>query len=158
VVLAVTALAAVTDVRSFRIPNLLTLPFVVTGLAYHGLTGGWGPLIVSFLGALFGFFILLLPFLRGGMGAGDLKLMAGVGAWLGLPMTIYVFIGSGLAGGVYALALLTLFGRRKSSPGEGAQVEEEVKKSGRRRRLVPFALMIALGTVFAFLWAALMGV
>src|SRR5262249_40858877 len=130
--------ASVTDVRSFRIPNYLTLPLLATGLLYHA-SSGMAPLISAAFGALFGGFILLLPFCLGGMGAGDVKLLAGVGAWLGLPDTVYVFIGAALCGGVYALALFllsALFPSPGGPPTTGGpfavsprpSVEEEVGK------------------------------
>jgi prepilin peptidase CpaA len=106
VVLVAALAAAVTDLRAFKIHNLLTLPLLVSGLVYHAAVGGKPGLLDSFLGMLFGFGILFLFYLLGGMGGGDVKLMAGVGAWLGAPLTFVVFVASSLAAGVYALAVV----------------------------------------------------
>src|SRR5262249_23004254 len=106
VTLAAVTLATGTDLRGFRVPNYLTGPFLATGLVYHALTGGTGAFLGSLLGAFLGGGILFLLYLLGGMGAGDVKLLAGVGAWFGASSTVCVFLAAGLAGGVYALGLL----------------------------------------------------
>lgn len=153
------ALASVTDVRSFRVPNWLSLPLLFSGGFYQGLSGGRVALLSSVLGALFGGGILFLLHLRGGVGGGDVKLMAGVGAWLGVPGAVHAFIGMGLASGVYSLALLLLSGGSRSlgnvfrPVAEGERVEQQVKQPDRRHRLVPFAPMIALGVLLAFVWS-----
>src|SRR5207248_19483 len=92
VVLTASAVAAVTDVWKFKVYNALTLPLVLSGLLYHAVVGGWAGLLGSLLGCLFGFAILFAFFLMGGMGAGDVKLMAAIGAWLGVPATFAVFL------------------------------------------------------------------
>lgn len=169
VVLAAVLIAAVTDVWKFKVYNALTVPLMVGGLIYHTATAGWAGLATSAMGLLFGFAILLIFYAMGGMGAGDVKLMAAIGAWLGMPMTFYVFIASGLAGGVYAIALLamrdglqdvaihlhilwlrmTAFSRQL---GNDARIESEVKRDDRRRRLIPYAAMMAVGIIATFIY------
>ena len=74
------ALAAVLDMREHRVPNYLTVPAALLGLAYHGLMpGGWG-FGVAAAGFGVGFALLLLPWLFGGGGMGDVKLLAALGA------------------------------------------------------------------------------
>ena len=63
-------------------------------------------LLSAVAGAVFGFGILILLYLIGAFGAGDVKLLAGVGAWLGMPLTVYVFAAAGLATGVYSIVVL----------------------------------------------------
>ncbi len=98
--------------------------------------------------------------------------MAGVGAWLGMPMTFHVFLAASLAAGVYAMALVLLhhglgetmvylqltwlrlasLGRRL---GSDEMIEDELKRDDRRHRLVPFAAMILVGVVAALIWQRL---
>jgi prepilin peptidase CpaA len=171
VVVAVATLsAAVSDLRRFKVPNVLTFPLIVSGVAYNGITGGGAGLQGSLGGTFFGFAVVFLFYAMGAMGAGDVKLMAGVGAWLGMPATAYVFGFAGLATGLYSLVLLVRHGRvgqvaaqlrvgllRLRAVGRhlGAEqrVESVVKRSDRRQRLVPFAAMIALAVVLLLVWA-----
>jgi prepilin peptidase CpaA len=167
VVLIAVLVTAVTDVWKFKIHNLLTLPLLASGLIYHAVVGGWGGCAASLLGALIGFCPLIVLYILGGMGAGDVKLMAGVGAWLGPLLTFYVFLASSLAAGVYALVIIFMYQRtsetwvnlqiawhRISAVGRylGAEerVEAEVARPDRRGRIIPFAAMIALGILLAW--------
>jgi len=94
------------DLRTRRIPNYLTLGTAVAGLAYnfmgHGLPGLADGILGMFLGCAF----LILPYLWGGMGAGDVKALAALGAWLGPQLTVFLFCYMGIAGGVIALGYL----------------------------------------------------
>jgi prepilin peptidase CpaA len=166
IVLTAVLIAAVTDIWKFKVYNLLTLPLLASGLVYHGLHG---QLASSLLGVLFGFAALIVLYILGGMGAGDVKLMAAVGAWLGMPLTWYVFLASSLAAGLYALGLVVWTGRlgetmvnlqimwlRFASVGRylasDDKIECEVRRSDRRGRIIPFAAMIAVGLVATLLW------
>ncbi|MBM4283636.1 MAG: prepilin peptidase [Deltaproteobacteria bacterium] len=94
------------DIRTHRIPNYLTFGTALTGLGYQLWAGGWGGLWDGFLGLLLGFFLLILPYALGGMGAGDVKALAGLGAWLGVKQTFILFILMGVAGGVLAILVV----------------------------------------------------
>jgi prepilin peptidase CpaA len=166
VVLVAALVAAATDIWRFKVYNVLTLPLLVSGLLYHGYHGA---LSSSVTGVMFGFAALFVLYILGGMGAGDVKLMAGIGAWLGMPLTFYVFIASSLAAGLYAAGLVVWTGRvaetvvnlqilwlRLASVGRflGAddKVEVEVGRTDRRKRIIPFAAMVAVGLVATLIW------
>ena len=174
VVLIGVAITAVTDLWKFKVYNLLTLPLLCTGLFYHGFVGGTGEFTGSLLGALFGFTVLVPFYCMGGMGAGDVKLMAAVGAWLGMPQTFAVFIASSLAAGCYALYLIIAHGKvtetyvnfkilwhRLRAIGRylGAEdnVEAAVSRADRASRLIPFAAMVAIGVLARLAWGKLKG-
>ena len=164
-----TCCAAVTDIRTFKIYHAVTVPLLLSGILFRVLLGGWAGLGDSLAGAFFGFASLLVFYVLGGMGAGDVKLMAGVGAWLGMPLTFHVFLAASLAAGVYAVALvvlhhgvgetlvyfqlswlrLTTFTRRL---GTESKIEDEVKRDDRRSRLIPFAAMILVGIFAVLIW------
>jgi prepilin peptidase CpaA len=163
VVLSASLVAAATDVWKFWVPNLLTLPLLASGLIYHGMSGGAEGLLASFLGALFGFGILFIFYLLGGMGAGDVKLLAGIGAWLKVDNTLYVFVAAGLVAGIYSLILILMYSSfrdtyaklriiwfRLAILGRYLGSEESAVTDGQpvnRRRLIPFAAMVALGLI-----------
>lgn len=98
--------AAIHDVISLRIPNWVTLPGLAAGLSYFCLTGGYEGFLFSLIGALTGLGLLIIPFVIGGTGAGDVKLMGAVGSFLGAHGVFIVFVFSCILGGVYALFLL----------------------------------------------------
>src|SRR5262249_52878067 len=147
-------------------------PLLVSGLVYHGMMGGSVGFVQSLLGACLGFAVLFVFHLMGGVGGGDVKLLAAVGAWLGSQLTFFVFLASALAAGVYALGLILTYGRvrdtwvnlqiiwhRVSAIGRylGAddRLEAEVSRPDRRQRVIPFAAMVALGLVALLVFSAL---
>jgi prepilin peptidase CpaA len=121
------------------------------------------------MGLLSGFAVLFVVYTMGGVGAGDVKLMAAVGAWLGMPLTLYVFVASALASGAYAIVLIFLSGSTHETwinlqvvllrfvalghhLGADVRLEDEVKRADRRLRLVPFGAMVALGFAAILAW------
>ncbi len=168
-VLVAALIAAVTDVWKFKVYNLLTFPLLAGGLLYHALHGGAPELTGSILSALAGFGLMILLYTMGGMGAGDVKFVTALGAWLGLPLTLYVLMAGCIAAGVYAVILLVTAASLRETwlnikilwlrlvclgrhLGAEDRVEAEVKRSDRRRRLIPFSAMIALGLVATVFW------
>jgi prepilin peptidase CpaA len=97
--------SAVYDVASRRIPNFLTLPALACGLVLHAFLGGWRQAATAALGALLCGFVFLVFYLAGGMGAGDVKLIAAVGCLAGFSRIAPLLVFTGLAGGVMALGL-----------------------------------------------------
>jgi prepilin peptidase CpaA len=100
--------ATLVDLRSARIPNALTAPLAAMGLAMQAAVGGWAGLGHGLLGLLAGLVCLLPFYVLRGMAAGDVKLMAAAGAWLGAPLTVIAVLGTLLAGALLGLAVLAL--------------------------------------------------
>lgn len=109
---AVLVCASVTDIRDHRIPNWLTLSGMVAGLTSYVLAGGFRGLLFSAEGLILGFALLVPFYVCGGMGAGDVKLLAAVGALLGPSGVMKAFLCTALVGGVYALIVLAVSQRR----------------------------------------------
>jgi Flp pilus assembly protein protease CpaA len=86
------------DARTRRIPNYLTLATALSGLGFQFGAHDWPGLGQGLLGLCVGFALLIGFFLKGGMGAGDVKALAALGAWLGPLATLYLFIYMGLSG------------------------------------------------------------
>ncbi len=104
VVLGASLAAAVWDLRSRRIPNALTLPLFLTGVAFNAWVGGITAASLSVGGAAVAALPFLLLFVYAGGGAGDAKLMGAVGAWLGLAQGVAALLMVVIAGAVLGLA------------------------------------------------------
>ncbi len=172
VVLIASLLAATTDIWKFKVYNLLTFPLLLSGVAYRGWTGGTEGLRDSLAGMALGFALLLLPYLWGAFGAGDVKFVAAVGAWLGMqPMLPILLIGC-VATGVYALTLmvmhdgyreawinlqvaffrLSILGRQLGADDNLERVQTITQQQERRKRLIPFSAMITVGIITTIVW------
>jgi prepilin peptidase CpaA len=152
--------ATYTDLRWRKIPNCLTLPAIALGFFLNFVGSSWNGLIYAFWGCALGMGLLMLPYLLGGMGGGDLKLMGALGALLGSYAILNVFLYTSLAGGVMALAiaianrsLIEMFKRMWlflkcvflfRAPSTGAAV---FQKSPR----MPYGLAIGAGTLLYML-------
>jgi prepilin peptidase CpaA len=173
VVLACTAIAAVTDWHSFTIRNAITLPLIASGIIYHAVTGDSVWFVDSVGAACLMAAILFIPYALGVMGGGDLKLMAAIGAWFGTRLTLYVLIASSLVAGLYALVLLLQRGERKRTLlnfkvmyykfrslgallGPDERIETLIGREDRRRRVIPFGVMVALGVIIVLAWTNVM--
>src|SRR4051812_6015188 len=108
---AVLVEAAVIDGLKLKVPNWLTFHMVIGGLAFATYTGGGPGLLWAFAGAVVGLALLLPLHAIGGMGAGDVKLMAGVGAWMGPSLTLGAFAASTIVGGVMAIVMVLWSGQ-----------------------------------------------
>lgn len=112
---ALLTVAVLYDLRAGKIPNWLTFPAMLGGLAAHTFLNGWQGFLFSGAGALAGMGLLLLFYIGGGMGAGDVKLMGAIGAVLGARNVFAVFLLTALIGGAYGLGVLAWRGRLKET-------------------------------------------
>lgn len=104
------------DYAQHRVPNWLNAVIAAAGLVTQGLYFGWyeagvGGVGWGLLGLAVGFGVLIVPWLMHGMGAGDVKLMAAIGCWLGPWLTLLGFIAGALIGGAVALVMIFSSGR-----------------------------------------------
>lgn len=171
---AFVAVAAVSDLRTRRLPNWLTVPALGAGLLAHTVMNGFAGLGFALLGFCTGFGILLVLWLIGGGGGGDVKLMGALGAWLGSSLTVAVFLTSTVLT-VAATAAILLAGmmsrgysyvhrrymrpsgvRRQGKRKRPIDAEEARIEARTKRRLMPYAVPVAFGTwaVLALAWMA----
>jgi len=104
-------IASVTDLRSRRIPNWLTVPGLLVGVALNSFFGGWGGFKTSLLGAGLGLAVLLPFVLVRSLGAGDWKLAGALGAFTGWRLLVDLLIGSIFLAGIMAV-ILVIYKRR----------------------------------------------
>ncbi len=114
-VILICSVAAITDIRCRRIPNWLTYSAMLLGIVSHTIIGGMQGFLFGAGGLFLGLALLILFYLVGGMGAGDVKLMGAVGALLGPTGVFIVFIFTALVGGIYAVILLLVRFRVKGT-------------------------------------------
>jgi prepilin peptidase CpaA len=155
-------LACIPDLRTRRIPNALTLGAAVVAFAFHAATAGLPGLATSAGGWLLGVALFLPMFALRGMGAGDVKLLAAVGAWLGPGQVIWVALITSVAGGVLALIVAAWHGYLRTAVTNvyallmhwrlsGVQPLERVTLAGSSGPRLAYAVPIAVGTVVT-LW------
>jgi prepilin peptidase CpaA len=150
--------AGALDWRYRRIPNWLTIPGLLAGIAVNTATTGWPGAKSSLLGAGLGLAVLLPFVLIKALGAGDWKLIGALGACLGPAQLIEVLVGSMLVAGVMALALIIYKGRVRQALGNivrmlGAFLAlhlpgPEVSLDNPESVKIPFGVAVALTVVF----------
>lgn len=156
--LALLTVAAVIDWRTRRIPNWLNAVILTTGLANAFVWQTPTTPSQALLGMLVGFGILILPYALGAMGAGDVKMLAGVGAWLGPWATFQTYLVAAIVGLLIVLTQCFLSGRLTrlfsnstlivANFANYAQVgREEVIASGRSMQSVDKPLPYAVPTL-----------
>jgi prepilin peptidase CpaA len=105
IALGLAAAACGCDLRTRRIPQVLTLGGAAAGVAFHLAGSGWSGAAGSLAGWALGIAIFAAPFALGGLGAGDVKLLGALGAWLGPADVVWLALYAGVAGGVLAIGV-----------------------------------------------------
>ncbi len=160
--------AAVIDGMKLKVPNWITFPMILTGWVYSVALSpyaGWEGLGYSLLGTAVGLALLMPLYAIGGMGAGDVKLLAGVGAWMWGSITCYAFAVSTIVGGVIAVGMVLWSGawgkhlaqfffilneiKSVKNPEKLAEIAAERKPS---MFLLPYGIPIAIGSIAYFAW------
>ncbi|SFI99568.1 prepilin peptidase CpaA [Paenibacillus sp. UNC496MF] len=156
------AAAFVCDIRKMTIPNRLNAVFFAAGAVYHVAAGGWNGGLQALLGAAAGLVPLLLLYALKGIGAGDVKFFAALGAVVGPAAVLQVLMYAILYGGLLGLAFLLLkrtFARRLlgvavsviAADSRLAAWETNIAGSGGLR--FPFMIAVLPGAVTAWCMA-----
>ncbi|HUU82194.1 MAG TPA: A24 family peptidase [Phycisphaerae bacterium] len=115
VVTPATIYASIIDYRERRVPNWLNAALALAGIVAGTWYFGWVGLGASLAGLAVGFGVLIVPWAMHGMGAGDVKLMAAIGAWFGPWLTLVSFAVGALIGGVIAVIMILVAGKARSA-------------------------------------------
>ena len=161
--------AAVIDGKQLKVPNWLTFPMILSGWVYSVMAFGLPGLGWSLAGTAVGLALLLPAYAVGGMGAGDVKLLAGVGAWVWATNTFWAFCASAVIGGAIAMVMVLARGawRKHRSqfwmilgefvtlrdPNVLSAVAADRKGS---MLLLPYGIPIAIGSIAYFAWAGML--
>ncbi len=159
--LTLLVVAGVVDIHSRRIPNWLVLPFLAAGLVVNTADRGVTGLAQSIGGIALSVAVAGIPCWLRGMGLGDLKLCAAVGAWIGPAQMGMALIATGVAGGLLALIWAGCHGSLSKSLDGTSELVSGLWTGGIRphpslvldnpsARTMPYAPVIALGTIFSF--------
>lgn len=146
------------DVKSRRIPNFVTMPAFLFGLALHLALGGWGQLFTALAAGIICGLVFLVFYIAGGMGAGDVKLIMAVGCLAGLSHVAYLLVLTALCGGAMAVVMALARGRLMETftnvgalaahhSHEGLQPHPELNLSNAQTLRLPYALAIAGGSL-----------
>jgi prepilin peptidase CpaA len=161
--------AAVIDGYKLKVPNRITFPFILSGWIYSAMFFGWDGLGCSLVGTAVGLGLLLPAYAIGGMGAGDVKLLAGVGAWVGGTTTFFAFCVSALVGGAIAVGMVVY--RRKwrhhryqftaivneiITVRDANQLAAIAAQRKPRMMLLPYGIPIAIGSIAYFAWTGML--
>jgi prepilin peptidase CpaA len=154
--------AAVIDLRSRRIPNWMTGALIAAGLVQSGMAFGSVSTSQAWAGIGVGFGLTFVLFALGGMGGGDVKLFAGIGAWVGPTRVLEIFAAEAIIGMVIvvarALAERRMGALTRSSAvlvmnaavcGDLSCPEEPSDAHGKRR--LPYAVPALVATVAVLL-------
>lgn len=160
-----TLAAAITDMRTRRIPNKLTVPVFFAGLLFQGIFNGGPGLLDALYGFGIGFGLLFVLWIIGGGGGGDVKLMGALAVWLGFDLTLRVLVGSTLlvilATGVLMLWSLCTKGMGKTKKKyiatgkptkKGQKSAPETVQQRQERRIMAYAIPVAVATWGVLLW------
>ena len=165
----VLVVAAVIDGVKLKVPNWLTFPMIIAGWVFSGVQFGWPGLGWSLLGTLVGLSLLLPAYAIGGMGSGDVKLLAGIGAWMWSTVTFYAFCVAAVVGGLLAVVMVLVRGKWTKhklqflgilneiatirDPEKLAAIAADRKGS---MMLLPYGIPIAIGAIAYFAWTGML--
>jgi len=157
--LGLSSAAAVADVQRRRIPNRLTYPGILLGMALRSALFGWRGLLGALAGCLFAGGVVFLFYSVRAMGAGDVKLLAAIGSLAGVGHSCSVLVATAICGGVLAVVVAVLNRRMLQTlrnlavvagfhVRSGWQVHPQLNLENPSALRMPYGLAIAAGTLY----------
>ena len=160
------------DITKRKIPNIITMPAILIGIIWSTVDSGVNGFLFSIFGFLFGLAVFFIPYISGGIGAGDVKLMAAIGALKGWRFTLISTFGTAFAGGVIVIGYMIYKGKlistlintlgliikplakwlfKVSGNKKTLQIYQyfDEKKSENSNDYIPYAIAISIGVIVA---------
>jgi prepilin peptidase CpaA len=151
---ALLAVACASDVAVRRIPNALLAPFAVGGILSHAFASGARSAIEATLGGAAVFALLFLPWVKGKLGGGDLKLLTATAIWLGARRVPGFLVCTGLAGIPVALGSRAFHRMRLHRMVRVASIAgQSIEALAPPRETVPVAVAITIGAFAMLGWS-----
>jgi prepilin peptidase CpaA len=160
VVAPATIYASVIDYRERRVPNWLNAALALAGIVAQVVYFGWAGLGTSLAGLAVGFGVLIVPWSMRLMGAGDVKLMAAIGAWFGPWLTLLSFALGALIGGAIGVIMILVAGKARSAYGNMQMIMTKclnpqmlfsdfasTKSLGSTSLLLPYGIPLTIGSL-----------
>jgi prepilin peptidase CpaA len=148
------------DGKERRVPNWLNALLLFAGCAMQGLHHEGRGVSVALVGAAVGFGVLIVPWMMHGMGAGDVKLMAAIGAWFGPWMTLWAFTAGSVIGGIMAVVMILGGGKfrhavtnmntimvKLATPGAWFTEFGGARTFGETSQLLPYGIPLTIGSI-----------
>lgn len=161
--------AAVIDGLYLKVPNKITYPLIVSGWIYSTAVGGFSGLGWSLLATLFGLALLFGLHLIGGMGAGDVKLLAGIAAFVHIEHTWYIFVATTIVGAIMATLQIAFSGEWQKHYAQAHSILREIvtvrnadklyeisQERKPRMRLLPYGIPMTIAAIGYFAFAGLL--
>lgn len=146
------------DLRYRRLPNWLTFPVITLGIVYRTLTMGWNGTLDAIGGVLFAA-VLIIPFMSGGIGGGDVKFLAAIGAVKGFQFGLWSALYGAVAGGILSVAILMWQGRLINeiyrcylwfrALGVPKTERPSLKPERKAESMFPYGVVLVLGAIVA---------
>ena len=169
IVSATLVVAAVIDGLYLKVPNKITYPLIVAGWMYSLAVGGFVGLGWSLAATFFGLALLFGLHLIGGMGAGDVKLLAGIAAFVHIEHTWYIFVATTIVGAIMALIQIGLSGQWMKHWTQAQAILHEIvtvrdadklyeisQERKPRMRLLPYGIPMTVAAIGYFAVAGLL--
>ena len=169
-----TIYASIIDYRERRVPNWLNAALAAAGILAQYSYFGWSGVGTALARLGVGFGVLIVPWAMHAMGAGDVKLMAAIGAWFGPLLTLLSFAVGGLIGGVMAVIMIVASGKLSQATANFGIIWAKctrlstafsevgsVKSFGSTTTLLPYGIPLTIGSLLIlaakyFEWSSLL--
>ena len=145
IVIVIGLAATVEDLIHRQISNWICAAAFLAGLSLHVASEGWHGCLTATLGTVAGFGVFLIFYLLGGMGGGDVKLMAGFGAILGVSRLIAAALWTAACGGIFAALAIAFHALRGWLRKPVLNGDSRAVAPAKRLQSIPYAPAIAAG-------------